>query len=243
MESIGKNIERFPDIMAAFYAINSRLLFTNSTATIVHAYNWEFELEPVLAKEVDYTRLVNYTAAKWGGLISNYLDFSSLGQFTDRVVDRIGKKHWAETMQFSHNTKSRQACLISATASNNGLENTLFLHVRTSETYKRLSLDLLLFKRIGDMLFGSTPYILRVYINHLWLSTDWASMLLVKKTLRQGAKHADIDSFASKAYDKYLKFKGMDWKSLTYNSHKRPCRVIQKDVHSTRLTSSDCYLV
>lgn len=236
-------MERYPDIMAAFYGINQGLLFSDTTKTIVHAYNYSFEVFPRVDKTINFTKLVNYTSAKWQGLVGNYLDFSSFTSFKDKVNTRLGKKHWAETMKFSHNTLAREACLISATAMNDGENNLLFIHVRTSETYKRLAMDLLLFKRIGDAVYGEHPYIIQVHINHLWLSKDWATMLLVDFKTRLKCKKASNGSFAHKVFEKYKVFKDTDWETLSYNSHKRPCRVIQKDTHKDSIDSMGCYII
>jgi len=235
-------MEVYKNIEAAFYAINYRLLFSNQTKAIAHDYNVEVLVNPEIGKEIDFTKLVNYTSTKRDGLISNYLDFLDLSGFTKKVHARIGKKHWAETMKFSHNTIAREACLISATPMNNGDRNELFIHVRTSEVYKRLMMDLLLFKRLGDLLFDGHAYIIHIFINHVWLSKDWASMLLVKRDIRIKCKKSSDGTIAHRAYIQYKKFKATHWKDLTYNAHKRAVRVITKDVHDKRLTSDDCLL-
>ena len=173
----------YNDIRTAFYKVNHNLLFSGEKKAIVHKYFQEFFVKPEMGKGFNFTNMANYTSVKWDGLLSNYLDFSSFQEFDKKVGKRLGKSHWAETMKFSHNTIARQACLISATAMNDGERNYLSVHVRTSEVYKRLSMDLLLFKRIGDIVFAEHEYLIHVNINHTWLSSDWASMLLTNNTL------------------------------------------------------------
>jgi len=228
--------------MEAFYGVNRSLLFTESSSSIIHRFFLEFETSPLLDEEVDYTKLVNYTASKWSSLVSNYLDFSDLDKFEQLVSQRIGTKRWSIGFKFSHNTVRREACLMTATAVNNGTGNYLVVDVRTSEVYKRLALDLLLFKRIGDRVYKDTPYIIKVYIRHAWLSKDWASMLLVNRSWRKSCSIANPGTFAEKVLEQYRTFKSTEWEQLSYNSHKRPCRVIQGDIHTKRLISSDCII-
>ncbi|RLF06832.1 MAG: hypothetical protein DRJ64_04075 [Thermoprotei archaeon] len=236
-------MKHYKNIEEAFYNTNYNLLFSQVKVGIAHTYNLQFYLEPVLTKEIDFTQLVNYTSTKWDGLVSNYLDFMDIAEFGKEVEERLGSKHWAETVKFSHNTKARKACLISATALNNGERNELFIHIRTSETYKRLMMDLLLFKRLGDFTFKGHDYIIHVVINHAWLSKDWASMLLVKPHIKVRCRNAEPGTIANKTYLQYTKFKNTDWKDLTYNAHKRAVRVIRKDVHVQRLLSTDCDII
>ena len=242
MPALFKHIEHYDDLMSAFYGVNWDLFSSDETRGIAHSYNLDFFVKPIIKRPINFTKMVNYTAAKWGGLVSNYLDFSEFQYIKERVSKRLGSKSWAETMKFSHNTKSREACLISATFLNDEANNILFIHVRTSEVYKRLAMDLVLAKRLGDAIFGDHPYIIRVFINHAWLSADWGSMLLKKPKFRRLGKSSKSDTIAGRCYIKYKHFKKADWRSFTYNAHKRPARVLQNEVHSKHITSDDCFI-
>lgn len=199
-----------------------------------------------VSEDWDFTKTVNYRAAKWTGLVTNYLDMDHMEEVLAAVKHRefVKNKNYNETMHFGNRHGHGKGCLLVCTFSRRHGELTPSLNVvmRASEFLKRGMFDLLLLHRIGQEAYGEQPFSINIFAQQLWGGADWLALLSVVdwkwfKTLKKKP------GFSQQVWNWYKKFDAVeDPMDLKYHAHRRAVRVIQGQTATPALLASDCNL-
>ena len=110
--------------------------------------------------EFDFGKLFGYTATKWTGLITNYLDLDILDQAKLMIrkleENKAVNRNYHIGFHFADNHGSGKGCLVGGIFSRKiGVDNPeVTVIIRSSEIVTRLPIDMLLFCRMGQYIYG-----------------------------------------------------------------------------------------
>lgn len=213
----------------------------------VYLYNQVIHIENTdeYPETYNFGEAFNYTKNKWTRLIGNYIDRAALEQFKERInKETSSKKFFNIPYFFDNNHLNGKNCLMYmlATKRYGGGPPYLTFNMRASEVTKRLLLDFLLAKRIGDYLFENTKYKVTFSISQMF--QDNTVLLMYHK-------HEDLTPYLKNRKDKrgirlygqlngLLKGKESDFK---YKVHKRVFKVLRPDLYKyPTLLAKDCQI-
>lgn len=247
----------FPTPEKAFMELNRILLFdTNSyVSNFGTVYAQQMSLYDVLVtinksdidEEFDFTRLVNYRPAKWTSLVNNYVNRVHLQQILASVnyKEQQKDKNYNVSFHFTNEHSGGKGCLLTATFSRrlNQEQPMIIATVRASETVKRLMMDFLLLRRIGQEAWGEeADFSLQVYFPYMWLASDWAALYIhwdvkARKMVQTGPG----SRFLAKVLERYNQMENLeDIDGLNYHALKRVAKVIQGKGAEKPLLAKDC---
>lgn len=232
----------FNDILSAWESINEDFIKNHSKSmnlrsdkykTYTHDFSFGIMYPEKLDEDFSLGKQFHYTKIKWANLINNYIDKDSLLKFKSDVISSINYKNniYSIGYQFSNSHKNGKNCLMSMSVyssfSNTGKKFlNLSIYLRSTEVTKRLLIDLILFKRLGDFIFGDLPYTLTIYTNILWNSSTTLLMYDVHRNIEELLK-GNIDERSKFLLSelKYLKETNID--DIKYKIFKRVLKVLQ----------------
>lgn len=232
----------FNDILSAWESINEDFIKNHSKSmnlrsdkykTYTHDFSFGIMHPEKLDEDFSLGKQFHYTKIKWANLINNYIDKDSLLKFKSDVISSINYKNniYSIGYQFSNLHKNGKNCLMSMSVyssfSNTGKKFlNLSIYLRSTEVTKRLLIDLILFKRLGDFIFGDLPYTLTIYTNILWNSSTTLLIYDVHRNIEELLK-GNIDERSKFLLSelKYLKETNID--DIKYKIFKRVLKVLQ----------------
>lgn len=198
------------------------------------AYNVHIKIDdPWVDPEFDFGNMFGYRAQKWSGLKKNYIDNDDLDNLIVRIATRTNKKtkNYTESMVFHNKHGHGKGCLLSMTCIvRNGNKPIIHFHIRSSEVTKRLLMDLLLIKRIGDMLYED--YSLELSVLNMYQNAEAFTMLdnhiplweMIKPDKATGLPN----SWQQKVIDTLNHFKECNIDDVKMKVHKRCVRQLQR---------------
>lgn len=232
----------FNDILSAWESINEDFIKNHSKSmnlrsdkykTYTHDFSFGIMHPEKLDEDFSLGKQFHYTKIKWANLINCYIDKDSLLKFKSDVISSINFKNniYSIGYQFSNSHKNGKNCLLSMSVyssfSNTGKKFlNLSIYLRSTEVTKRLLIDLILFKRLGDFIFGGLPYTLTIHTNILWNNSTTLLMYDVHRNIG-GLLKGNIDERSKFLLSelKYLKETNID--NIKYKIFKRVLKVLQ----------------
>lgn len=140
---------------------------TNSLFT----YDTVLEIEEAkFDDEFDFGKMFGYTVTKWTGLITNYLDLDILDEARAIIrkleENKAVNRNYHIGLHFADSHNNGKGCLVGGIFSRKiGVEKPeLTLFIRTSDVVTRLAMDLLLFCRMGEYVYGHTDFKLVIHL-------------------------------------------------------------------------------
>lgn len=229
------------------FVINARTLEAIAKGGALYAYDLLVKIDnPQVDPELDLGRLFNYTKAKWTQLVKNYVDREVLDEVARAVQkeEAENNKSYNIPMAFSNKHKGGKSCLLSMVFSGRvGKDKpniTIFL--RASEVTKRLLCDLVLFQRIGEYVYGDTPFSLTIFFNQIFNDDVVLLMYHAHQDLRALFKYNPNDRtrYLAPLFEEYLQ---KDPKDVKYKVHRRVVKVLRPDlVEYPKTLVKDCIL-
>jgi len=201
-----------------------------------------------IAPDWDFTKVANYTRAKWTSLVNNYIDRNHMEEILSVVHHRELKKekNYNVSFHFSNQHDGGKGCLLTATFSRRYGQTDPIIHavIRASEFYKRGSFDLLLLHRLGEEAWGEdVNFEVKIFVHQLWGGSDWLSLLtsvIPPEELFRGAKPGSFKDNVRQFYHKFKDIENIE--KLNYHAHKRAAKVVQGQLNKTRVLARDCTL-
>lgn len=235
----------FPDLITAWERLNE--LFINAVEpkeksrdttfvkNALYFYNVIIDIDrPYFPGKFDFGRQFNYTKNKWSILISNYINKASLVDFKNKIIASKGSnKFYNLSYSFDNNHAHGKKCLMNMVATRRYGDPVPYLtfYLRASEVTKRLAVDFLLAKRIGDFLFENKEYKIVFNINQLFQDNvvllmygaykDIMPLLEVRKDPRGELLKSHLQ-----------KVKVSSESDFKYKVHRRVFKVLRPDLYS-----------
>lgn len=188
----------------------------------------------------DFGMMFGHRIQKWTHLVKNYVDMNYLNIVREDIQTRESKKQkvYQVTKHFSNSFDNGKDCLISLTFSRR-LGNklpVLIFHIRASEITKRLLWDFLLVQRMGEYVYGNNEFSIILYCPMAYLNAEAFTMyhnhVSIKKLLKShyGKDYKNcLQPFQQRVLGILNKFLRCDPMSISYKSHRRAVKQLQKD--------------
>ena len=233
----------FHDSQAAWEGINDWLFLSEKKLTklgegrqgnVMIAYDvWITVHKARVDPEFDFAQTLGHRLNKWVTLVNNYVDLNYLDLVKDDVQQRERKKQliYNVSMHFTNTHSSGKDCLISLTFSRrtNWDLPVLTFHVRASEVTKRLLWDFLLVQRIGEYVYGNNKFSIIFYTPMAFITAETFTMYDLYKSIDGLAKGIkELQPLQQRIIEVVHKFKTIDPVKISYRSHQRAARQLQK---------------
>jgi len=196
---------------------------------------WVYISRAWVDPEFDFAQVLGHRLQKWTSLVNNYVDMNYLDMVKCDIEARENKKqtNYNVAMHFTNSHNSGKDCLISLTFSRrtDTTAPVLTFHVRASEITKRLLWDFLLVQRIGEYVYGrKQEFSIISYIPMMFINAETFTMYDIHKPIEKLGKKikGEIQPLQSKILELTKKFKYIDPNEITYKSHQRAVRQLQK---------------
>lgn len=203
--------------------------------------------DPVIPDNINFGRYFNYTNKKWLDLIGNYVDLEELNKIKVEIdlSKRNSTRLYNLAMQFNNKHGHGKNCLLSIVFSkrDNSNKSTVVVFLRASEVTKRLILDLLLFQRMGEYVYGKGNFNLVIHFNQMFNDVTVLLMYHVHSNILSILEGYDNDwSQSIKTRLKYmLSCKESD---IKYKVYKRAYKVLRPDLYEYPTTLvKNCKLI
>ena len=235
VEALEKVVEnfliKFPDWFCDGVGYNlTDSLFTYDLVVEIQEANFE--------PTFDFGKLFGYTITKWTGLITNYLDLDILDQAKAMIrkleENKTVNRNYHIGVHFADNHGNGKGCLVGGILSRKiGVENPeITIILRSSEVVTRLPMDLLLFCRMGQYLYGHQNFSLKLVIKAAWANDTTILMYNNLKDLKEFMKDNCQDENRRKKIRKSLKklMTSDEASYKTYGNSFRAFKVLRKDL-------------
>lgn len=210
-----------------------------------YLYNVTLNIEnPKINFNAPLGRYFNYSRAKWTQLLGNYLNKSLLNSLKKEIKSKGDNKTYNIEYSFENNHAHGKNCLLSAVFSfrldTKKPHITFFL--RASEITKRLLVDLIFFQRIGEYVYGKSPFTISVHIVQVFQDPTVLLMYHAHKSiLKYLSKNKTLSG--KKMLDTYSKFMESKPSDIKYKVHLRAFKVLRPDLYEyPNFTLEDCTL-
>tara|TARA_B000000460_G_scaffold249598_1_gene231752 strand:- start:13531 stop:14301 length:771 start_codon:yes stop_codon:yes gene_type:complete len=221
----------------AFFLNKSEFIFNKGLGAFVSGqvvmYDVDVKIEePKVSPDFDFGNTFGYRKQKWSGLVNNYLDQESLGNFIGRVLEAENikkQKNYNISMAFSNNHDHGKNCLLSLTAIRRNMYELPILNftLRSSEITKRLLMDLLLIQRIGEEIYPN--FTINMKVINMYQDPEAFCMFDSFKPIKSILEIECKKTHYQKKITRILrKFKTVDIKEIKYKVHKRCVRQLQR---------------
>lgn len=245
---IGDSMKAWEELNEAFLRADSRFHFLFGHGAL-YAYDLVIGIRnPRVDPDFDFGRHFNYTSSKWRSLVANYIDKEELELIRDEVTTeetkRSSSKVYNLALQFTNKHGHGKNCLLSMVFSHRlgDTKPTVSVFLRASEVTKRLICDLLLFQRIGEYIYGDTPFQLVIHFNQIFNDDVVLLMYDVHKSITKLLD--DSNGERTKALlKKLVELKMKDPEKIKYKVHRRAAKVLRPDLYKYPKTlAKDCKL-
>ena len=181
-------------------------------------------------------------------MVSNYIDKRELEEIKQEVnieeTKRSSSKVYNIALQFTNKHGHGKNCLLSMVFSHRlgDSKPTISVYLRASEITKRLICDLLLFQRIGEYVYGDTPFQLVIHFNQLFNDDTVLLMYDVHHSIEDILE--DHTGARTESLLKKLKeLKKADPEKIKYKVHRRAAKVLHPEQYKYPKTlAKDCKL-
>lgn len=235
---------------------NDDWLEGNLRGGCIYAYNLTiFIRKPELNPEFDFGKHFNYSTRKWSMLVNNYIEPNQLKDIKAMIDEAEASKAHAMkfynlSYKFDSNHSNSKGCLTSMILSRRGEYNgkpsrNMTVILRASEVTKRLIVDLLLFQRIGEYIWGNQEWSLTIHFNQIFNDDNVLLMYHAHKNIKNILNRSEsVDPLRRKQIlDKLNKLLATKVEDMPYKIYKRVITVLRKDLYTTPVTlAKDCYL-
>lgn len=211
---------------------------TNSLFT----YDMCIEIEEAkFNPKFDFGKLFCYTMTKWTGLITNYFDLDVLDEAKIMIrkleENKVVNRNYHIGFHFADNHNSGKGCLVGGIFSRKiGVENPeITIILRSSDVVTRLPMDMLLFCRLGEYVYGHTDFKL-VLILKAAFADDTAILMYnnhkdIKKVMK-GCEDVERKRKIRKSFKRLMTSDEKVYK--TYGHSFRAFKALRKDISYKR---------
>lgn len=247
-------IKWFDNSMQAWEGLNEAFLrndeWLNASVQSHCLYSYDTVIgirDPKVDPEFDFGRHFNYTMNKWRQLVNNYLDLKELKEIKEEInILEFNKKFYALALQFSNNHEHGKNCLLSMVFSKRPRQEkpNIAIFMRASEVTKRLICDLLLFQRIGELVFQGDPFTITIHFNQIFNDDSVLLMYHAHKDVFKIMQAKGIALERQKEITTLLKkLISQDPEKVKYKVHRRAVKVLRPDLVKYPVTlAKDCKL-
>lgn len=234
----------FPDLITAWEDLNELFVLavkprenlrdTYFQKNALYFYNVILDInKPIFPENFDIGRQFNYTRNKWSILISNYIDLGRLEELKSQIKQNMSKnKFYNISYSFDNNHAHGKNCLMNMVVTKRYGDPTPYItfYLRSSEVTKRLAVDFLLAKRIGDFLYENKEY--KITFNILQLFQDNTVLLMygAYKDLTPLLKNRK-DERGIELNKKWEFIKTATEDDFKYKVHRRVFKVLRPDLY------------
>lgn len=188
----------------------------------------------------DFGKMFGHRIQKWTHLVKNYVDMNYLNILKEDIQTRESKKQkvYQVTKHFTNSFENGKDCLISLTFSRR-LDSpipVLVFHIRASEITKRLLWDFLLIQRMGEYVYGDKEFSIVLYCPMAYLNVEAFTMYHNHRSIKRILKlqygdnyKESLKPFQQRVLGVLNKFLKCDPMSISYKSHRRAVKQLQKD--------------
>ena len=164
-------------------------------------FSYDMILEVDNAKfdpQFDFGTTFGYTITKWTGLITNYLDLDVLDEAKTMIrkleENKAVNRNYHIGFHFADNHGNGKGCLVGGIFSRKiGIDKPeITLMLRSSDIVTRLPMDLLLFSRFGEYVYGHTDFTMRLILKAAFANDT---------TILMYNKHKDIKGILANCED------------------------------------------
>lgn len=188
--------------------------------------------------DFDFGKMFGYTVTKWTGLITNYLDLDVLDQAKLMIrkleENKTVNRNYHIGFHFADNHGSGKGCLVGGIFSRKiGVENPeITVILRSSEIVTRLPIDILLFCRMGQYIYGHDNFSLKLVIKAAWANDTTILLYQNRKDIKEFLKENCTDEVRRKKIRKSLKklMTSDEAGYKTYGNSFRAFKVLRKDL-------------
>ena len=245
---VGDSMKAWEELNEAFIKADSRFHFLFGHGAL-YAYDLVIGIRnPKVDPNFDFGRHFNYTSSKWRSLVANYIDKEELALIRDEVTTEESKRSSSKVynlaLQFTNKHGHGKNCLLSMVFSHRlgDTKPTISVFLRASEVTKRLICDLLLFQRIGEYVYGDTPFQLVIHFNQIFNDDTVLLMYDVHKPIAE-ILFEGLGDRAIELLKKLRKLKNTDPEDVKYKVHRRAAKVLHPDLYKYPKTlAKDCQL-
>ena len=257
MKKLSNHIIWFKDSMMAWESLNEAFLNPHNTNIsfisgnkALYAYNLVIGIkDPWVDPEFDFGRNFNYTISKWRSLVANYIDKEELELIRDEIIKEENKRSSSKVynlaLQFTNKHGHGKNCLLSMVFSRKICCDTptISVFLRASEVTKRLICDLLLFQRIGEYVYGDTPFHLVIHFNQIFNDDTVLLMYHVHKPITNIFRGSSDIRF-NNLLNRLVELQKKDPEDIKYKVHRRAAKVLHPELYKYPKTlAKDCRLV
>lgn len=246
----------YPSLISAWRGLNELFYLVQDSSTgrdtyvsknAVYFYNIIVDIDTnKFPEKFDFGRCFNYTMNKWNTLISNYVDLDALGQFKETLdVSIKSNKFYNLAYSFSNVHDHGKNCLMNLVATKRYGNKVPYItfYLRASEVTKRLAVDFLLAKRIGDFLFDNNQYKIVFVIQQLFQDN---TVLLMYQAYRDASHLLEgrIDPRGVRLLTQLNKMQTQTEADFKYKVHRRVFKVLRPDLYKypTTMVAKNCKL-
>lgn len=188
--------------------------------------------------DFDFGKMFGYTMTKWTGLITNYLDLDVLDQAKLMIrkleENKTVNRNYHIGFHFADNHGSGKGCLVGGIFSRKiGVENPeITVILRSSEIVTRLPIDILLFCRMGQYIYGHDNFSLKLVIKAAWANDTTILLYQNRKDIKEFLKENCSDEVRRKKIRKSLKklMTSDEAGYKTYGNSFRAFKVLRRDL-------------
>ena len=246
MKSLVKCLE-FENAQLAWEGINKYIL-NNETeieergggryGPIMSSYNMFIKARELwVDPEFDLGLVFGYQKHKWSSLCNNYIDLDQLDIVKTQIQDREKKYSQSYNISyiFSNSHVSGKGCLLTLTFQRriNTAYPILVLNLRASEVTKRLIFDFVLIQRIFEYVYGPGKHAsLEMFCGNCYLSAEHFTMydgVEPIESIIQLNADGKMSTYQKRVLNRLEFFKQASPKEITYKSHLRAVKQLQKD--------------
>lgn len=209
-----------PDIKK--YLLNGAELSINDVFVVIEN-SW---VDP----EFDFGSLCDYKMQKWATLVRNYVSKKELNMLKYKVNTREDKKQlkYTESILFTNSHGNGKGCLLSATFIKRKEGRIISCVIRASEITKRLLLDLLLIREMGEYVYGKgVEFKVNLVIYNMYQIAEFATLYEMRNKISSFTKGVN-EPYTKRVLDRLKYFKEVAIEEVKYKVHQRCVRSLQK---------------
>lgn len=187
--------------------------------------------------DFDFGSIFGYTQTKWSGLLSNYFDLDVLDQARDMIrkleENKVVNRNYHIGFNFSDNNNNGKSCLLGGIFSRKiGVDKPeITILLRSSDIVTRLPMDLLLFSRMGEYVYGHTDFSMMLNIKAAWADDTAILMYDNYKDISEVMKGCEDSERKKRIRRSYKKLKNSDEAVYkTYGHSFRAFKALRKDL-------------
>lgn len=180
--------------------------------------------------EFDFGLLCDYKMQKWATLVRNYVSKKELNLLKYKVNSREEKKQlkYTESILFTNSHGNGKGCLLSATFIKRKEGRIISCVIRASEITKRLLLDLLLIREIGEYVYGKgAEFKVHLLIYNMYQIAEFGALYNMRKDIHTFAKRIN-QPYTKRVIDRLDYFQKVNIEEVKYKVHQRCVRSLQK---------------